>query len=348
MRKNLFVLAAVVAAAVVTSVPQAAAGVSSIDVRFAVINRNTSKVPCPSDGQRYEVAGHIVGPARGVGPTTTLYLHGGTGGEWLWHLTSLPDYDFAADMARRGHTLVVIDRLGFGRSGHPHGNELCVGSEADVVDQIVRALKNGSYRTDVRRAPVFTRVAVAGLSQGGFIAETHAWSFGTGDALILTGAGPVGPNFIQAMSPFAEHIASVCASGGEPANFDGSGPTGYVYEFGTFEAANAVVFHDVSPEVVAAIRPLQRRDPCGFSLSFLPLMAVRTALVSTVRVPVLLIDGEHDPFVTPDDNRNNATSYGSTDVSVVIVPDTGHVPLLERAAPIYRAELSKWLTKRGF
>jgi hypothetical protein len=63
-------------------------GVTDEPVTFSVVNLNRSQLACSTDAKRYTVHGHLVGPA---GPPdrlpsgVTLYLHGATGGEWMFH-----------------------------------------------------------------------------------------------------------------------------------------------------------------------------------------------------------------------------------------------------------------------
>src|ERR671924_567316 len=81
--------------------------VVELPVSFQVRNTNTSADPCFSDGADYTVKGHITAPqgalATGRAPAITIYLYGYEGGEWNWHLKSVPGYDHAAEMAKLGH-----------------------------------------------------------------------------------------------------------------------------------------------------------------------------------------------------------------------------------------------------
>src|SRR3954471_21692959 len=94
--------------------------VVELPVSFHVRNTNTSVDPCLSDGADYTVKGHITAPqgalATGRSPAITLYLYGYDGGEWNWHLKGVPDYDYAAEMAKLGHVSLTIDELGYGAS----------------------------------------------------------------------------------------------------------------------------------------------------------------------------------------------------------------------------------------
>jgi pimeloyl-ACP methyl ester carboxylesterase len=139
----------------VASVATAASSPSKVVKRaitFQVRNVDRSALVCPSDGAAYDVKGHLVGPESHVGAgasdghrSATLYLHGFSFGEFFWSFGAVPRYDYAAAMARAGHVSVVIDRLGYGSSGHPEGNQTCLGAQADVAHQIIGELRSGDY-----------------------------------------------------------------------------------------------------------------------------------------------------------------------------------------------------------
>src|SRR3954471_12291137 len=109
--------------------------IADVPVAFRVQNTNTSQVPCQSDGASYVVRGHLTGPrsARVV----TLYYEGFESGEWNWRFRRVPGYDYAADMAERGHASVTLDQVGYGASGHPFGFATCFGAQADIAHQII-------------------------------------------------------------------------------------------------------------------------------------------------------------------------------------------------------------------
>jgi hypothetical protein len=137
VRRSLVVLLAAVlvsmAVGAIGSAPALGASIVQIPVAFQVKNTNTSQAPCTSglpDGSTYTIRGHISGPAaalragagRAITPVT-LYLFGYEAGEWNWDLKGVAGYDYAAEMANRGHVSLTIDELGYGASGHPaNGN----------------------------------------------------------------------------------------------------------------------------------------------------------------------------------------------------------------------------------
>jgi pimeloyl-ACP methyl ester carboxylesterase len=330
------------------------AGAKVVDrpVTFAVQNVNRSALACSSDGAAYEVRGHLIGPASQVGRgasagrhSVTLYLHGFSVGGAFWNLSAVPRQDYAAAMARAGHASVVIDRLGYGSSGHPEGNQTCLGAQADVAHQVIGELRSGDYLLDDGAEPLrFDRVALAGHSAGGLIANLEAYSFGEVDGLVAMSFTPQ-----VTLGAFELFYASriVCDAGGEPST--SGGPGGYAY-FGQTEAEfQASAFHSADPAVREVATRLRSRDPCGDGASIINALVLDLKSLSRVAVPVLLVCGREDA-VTPE----FACPYlkrryvGSRDVSLSFVPKAGHALPLERSAPIFRRRVATWLSAHGF
>lgn len=333
---------------------RASVQIVDLPVSFTVQNVNRSLVPCATDGKTYEIKGSLISPTP-FPDSVTLYLHGGTAGEWMWHFQAVPGYDYATEMARLGHASVVIDMLGYDDSKTatgPIGTEWCFGGNADTVHQMIEQLRTGGYELDGSAGPAFSRVALAGLSGGAITADVEAHSFGDIDALILIGwvdnlttAGPVFTNrlLLDQQSGFWE-----CRRGGEPSEDDGSGPLGYAYTWSTLEKQFDDVFFDVDPVVEAAVAPLINRDPCGYLGSVAQTVFVNNVFVQTITAPVLVVGGDHDLFKPIDFQIFARRFVRSGDVTLRILPGTGHVGVLERTAPLFRTTISGWLNARGF
>lgn len=321
--------------------------ISELPVEFVVINQNRSRVPCRADHLTYTIRGHLVGPSDGLAAADDLglYLHGATLGEFNWRLKDVPGYDTLAELAALGHTSIGIDRLGFDSSGHPIGDQMCLGSEADVVSQIIEQLKAGTYLMDGQPGASFERVAVVGYSAGGAIAEIIGHSFGNADALGII-AWVDQPTQVHVR--LAPHAAQTCLTGGEPVEDDGTGPTGYAYAWPSWDEQHPDAFANTEPEVLDAVETRLNRDPCGYSGSLGTTMLVNNILLPLIDVPVLLVYAEKDlvaprPVVLPPEDR-----IGSSDVTVATIQDAGHTVMLQRTAPTFRAVLAEWLTDHGY
>ena len=318
-------------------------------VTFAVRNTNTSALPCAADGAAYEVKGHLVGPRSAVSGTSarrravTLYLHGLGFGEFFWNFKQVPGYDYATAQARAGHVSVVIDRLGYDSSGHPDGNQTCLGSQADTAHQVVQLLRSGKYGVEGGNAVRFKKVALAGHSVGGLIADIEAYSFKDVDALIIM-------SISYSNLPFAAiefgQARAVCQAGGQPS--EPGGPPGYAYMGQTPAAFRATFFHSARNSVIGAVTAARNRDPCGDTASVIPALQ-RERSVASIKVPVLVICGTRDVLFSPvgcDLQRDRYT--GARSASLALVKNAGHAVTLEREEATFRKKVSRWLARRGF
>jgi pimeloyl-ACP methyl ester carboxylesterase len=319
-------------------------------ISFEVVNLNRSLLACPSDGTVYEVKGHLIGPASkvGVGVTrsrsATLYLHGFSIGAAFWDFSAVPRYDYAVAMAGAGHVSVVVDRLGYGASGRPRGDHVCLGAQADVAHQIVEMLRDGDYALADGASLRFGRVALVGHSLGGLIADLEAYSFEDVDAL---GAMSYAPQVTQLAFEQFYTSREVCDHGGEPAV--AGGPGAYAYFARSESEFHASAFNSVDPVVEAAATRLRARDPCGDGASIIPALVLELKSLGQVKVPVLLVCGREDAM-TPDFGCVNLKRryVGSADVTLTFVRNAGHALPLGRAAPALRRRVSGWLTAHGF
>jgi pimeloyl-ACP methyl ester carboxylesterase len=320
-------------------------------VTFHVKNTNRSALSCPSDGAAYEVEGHLIGLGSDVGPgasgergSVTLYLHGFSSGEAFWNFGAVPRYDYAGAMARAGHASVVIDRLGYGSSGHPEGNQSCLGAQADVAHQVIGELRSGDYVLGDGEPLRFGRVALAGHAAGALIANLEAFSFNDIDGLVAMSFTPQ-----VTQGAFEQFYASrvVCGAGGE--QLAAGGPGGYAHLAQTDAEFQASAFYSAEPAVANVATRLRSRDPCGDSASVVDALVLDLKSLPRVKTPVLLVCGREDA-VTPE----FACPYlkrryvGSRDVSLAFVPKAGHALPLERRAPVFRRRVSAWLSAHGF
>jgi pimeloyl-ACP methyl ester carboxylesterase len=338
----------------------ASAGVVEVPVSFQVVNQNTSVTApaCDTDGNTYTVRGSLVGPAgveAGAVDSITLYLHGSGDGS-SWHLTAVPGYDHITEMAKLGHASVFIHALGYGSSDAVDGNRVCFGSLADGAHQVIQHLRNGTYTAGIAAGPAFERVALAGHSGGGIVAELEAVSFHDSDALIVSGwpdwapaviiaEDPAGPFFYAAVAGFGRRCATA------PESKQPGGPSGWAHVFTTRNEFE-ILMPNTEPAILDAFVPGYEQDPCGIGRDAAQAIAANIALAATVHEPVLLPYGDREPFLggAALAAQQQAARYalGSNDVSIQIVPDSGHGIMLERPAPVFRAGLSHWLRARGF
>jgi pimeloyl-ACP methyl ester carboxylesterase len=312
--------------------------VTSLPVAFRVHNTNTSAVDCVSDDKAYDVVGHIAGPAAlirgGRIPAATLYLHGDAVDESLWRYSKVPGYDYAADLAGRGLVSVTIARLGYPGSGKPDGNDLCFGSEADVAHQIITELRSGAYQAGGGgNAPRIGKLALAGHSASGFIAQAEAYSYNDIAALVVVASG----EFVTPRVP--------AAVGEQQVRCSGSGD-GYAFIEGTDAEAAADFFHDADPAIVADVSAHRPQDACGDLANAPAGIQADLQKLREVKVPVLVITGANDAFFAQPEQQAKLFS-GSPDATGVTLPDTGHAITLGHTAGAFRDKMAAWLQAHG-
>ena len=321
---------------------------ASVAVTFTVRNTNTSQYPCASDGATYQVKGHITGPASVLAAAkgkrkkrsrgTTLYLHGLGVAEWLWYFQGVPSYNYARQQARNGHVSVTIDRLGYGASSRPDGNQICVGSDADIAHQIVQALKSGSYAVASGKPRKYRRVALAGHSASGEISILEAYSYRDVNALVVVAFSF--SNLPAANTAFGNQ-RNQCQSG------QTVGP-GYAFFGQTSAEFEQTFFHSAVPAVRSRAVPQHPADPCGINLSLIDAINQQRAGARKIKVPALVICGANDALYAPFACEAQAERFGSRDKRSIIIRNAGHGLPLERPAKRFRAKLGGWLAKRGF
>jgi pimeloyl-ACP methyl ester carboxylesterase len=317
--------------------------VLSQPVSFVVQNVNKSGVPCGTDGKTYTVRGHLTGPAALLGSAQpksgTLYLHGLELAEWFWRVP-VDGFDHAAELAKQGHVSVTIDRLGYGASDHPAGTRSCVGGQATIAHQIVQQLRSGTYGGSLH--PAFSRVALAGHSLGGSIAQVEGFAFKDVDAVAILSYADVA---LTASALFtAASWGPTCVLGGQPS---AKGAPGYAY-FTKDQADYRKNFLAQAPSAVLAYAdPRRTINPCGDLQSAVPAAVVSGLKDKQIKVPVLLLMGDKDLVFDSTRLSLQALLYGGPTTTKVI-PGATHGLTVDRTAADFRGALEEWLVSQDF
>lgn len=327
-----------------------APGVRTVPVTFTVVNDNETAVSClpnTADGKTYTISGSLILPARITPAGVTLYAHGLGYASYFWDFTAVPGYDYAGAEAAAGHASVVIDRLGYGKSSIPPGAATCVGSQATILHEIVRDLRDGTYTaTGLTTTPRFSKVGLVGHSAGGELVEVEAYTFRDINAL---GVMEWADQFYSLGAYTAFGLDAVqCVLGN--VKQVGSSSTGYA-QFGTTDAQyDSLMFRDVDPAVEAAANALRTNDPCGQIESILTGTAIDILNVGSIHVPIAYVHAGDDgifqaglPWPSLQESLYRSTPK-LTDISL---PGEGHAVTLERGAPKLEAAMNAWLTARG-
>jgi pimeloyl-ACP methyl ester carboxylesterase len=356
------VLVPLLGAALVTGLaaPTAAADpdgdrVVSTPVSFDVVTANRSGVPCATSPaeRRVTVRGHLTGPADELrdGVSGALYVHGNGYGEFFWRYGSVEggddSYDVVGKLARQGHVSVTVDRLGYGATDKPDGNDVCFGTEADVMHQIIGRLRSGDYQGD--RTPRFDRIALLGHSAGGLIVEQEAAGFSDVDALAVLSSGELnsGPVVLQRAAEFNVRCADEMSLLGMRLPGNGSAD-GYAPLEANEAQFRADHFHNMDAGIADQLAARRTDDACGGLRNAPTAIGADPARNATIGVPVLFLIGQDDAFFSGDARAQAATFRSSPKVTTVELADTGHAVAFGRTAPLWRAELHRWLAANRF
>ena len=256
-----------------------------------------------------------------------MYLFGYEAGEWNWDLGGVAGYDYAAEMAERGHVSLTLDELGYGASGHPeNGNETCQGAEADITHQIVQKLRKGTYTLGERPGIPFSNVILAGHDVGGQVAEMEAYSYHEPDGrsdidglMLVTFAD-------QGFTPYIIEHSALAAN--DWCTQSSSGYVHYVSE----QEFRTLLFYNADPRVIDATNALRNANPCGIIRSVPQGTAVDRAHLSQIKVPVLIVFGDRETLVwtRQGEEEQEGDFSASSDRHTVFVPEAGHFPQLDQ------------------
>jgi pimeloyl-ACP methyl ester carboxylesterase len=325
--------------------PAAAEDVEIVNqpVSFVVQNVNKTGVPCGGDSKTYTVRGHLTGPAsdlQSAEPTSgTLYLHGLELGEWFWQLP-VAGFNHAEELAKRGHVSVTIDRLGYGGSDHEPGHKSCVGTHATIAHQIVQQLRAGSYGGDLH--PKFARVALAGHSLGGAIAQTEAYSFGDVDAVAILSYADTALSLSAILT--STSWGPTCALGGKPS---ANGAPGYTFFTRDQADYRKNFLAQASPEVFSYADGGRSLNPCGDLMSAVPAALLAGISANRIKVPVLLLMGNKDLVFDSSRLALQKPLYGGP-TTVRVLDGATHGLTVDRTAAEFRSALEEWLLSQDF
>ncbi|WP_323792943.1 alpha/beta hydrolase [Nocardioides sp.] len=316
--------------------------VSSARVRFDLVNTNDSSVICMPgpDGEEYRVRGTLVAPRavlrrRQVLNTVNVLVHdAGTGG-WSFNLKGNPTYDYASNLAAKGHTSLVLDRLGYDRSPLADGTDTCLGAQVHLLHQVVQHLRAGKYDFLGSRSgassPHAFHVVLQGHGTGATIAQLEAAHFDDVAGLVLLAPATTNPSQLALETVRAQ--GETCLNAGFAA-------------YGANAAAYRKLLFRTAPSAVQK-KAVQLRNPtpCG-DVSSLPSALAATTLGGglgdmNVEVPVLQL-------LAGADARTNGGGASITSTEKIVrrtIKGAGSTLMLEKSAPKSQRIVTRWLDR---
>ncbi|MAS55995.1 MAG: hypothetical protein CMJ44_15500 [Pimelobacter sp.] len=312
--------------------------VASSRVGFDLVNTNSSSVLCLPlpDGKGHRVRGRLVAPRavlsgrRAVVTVNVLVHDAGTGG-WFFNLRRNPTYDYATQLAKRGQTSLVLDRLGYGRSPLKDGGDTCLGAQVHMLHQVVQHLYGGRYdylgtRSD-STPPHASHVVLQGHGTGATIAQLEAARFDDVAGLVLMAPATTSPSQV-ALQAVGDQ-AGTCLD-------DTFAPYG-----ATAADFRRLLFATAPRGLRKAAVARRNPTPCGDVASLPGALASITLGDRDVEMPVLVLRGGKDARTSG--GRVSITSEST--LTRRSYPRSGSALTLEKSAPKMQRAVARWLRR---
>jgi pimeloyl-ACP methyl ester carboxylesterase len=256
-----------------------------------------------------------------------LCLAGGTYDRHYWHIDidGYPGYSFAEHLGDAGYVVIAVDHLGIGDStdpiaSGPVGLGLLAKGDAEVARQVRERLRHGDLHEDL--PPTNAPLIGVGHSMGACLTTMVQVTTHPYDAVVLLGYGVQITNVYQDTPDAAEleeriqqTIEVSCQlTGAKPTDAHLYAPRGYL--------ADLFYAGEVPQDVIDADTAVQSRTPLRAAAEVTtPGMVERYA--HQVDVPLFLgfgaaLDVSPNPYAEP------ANYTGSPDVTLHLVPSSGH------------------------
>jgi pimeloyl-ACP methyl ester carboxylesterase len=251
-------------------------------------------------------------------------------------------FSFAQQMAARGCITVAIDHLGIGASSIPRDGfaltpEVMVEANGQAMEQIQRALREGSLQDGWPALPGLRSIGV-GHSMGGMLTTMQqAWRR-TFDAIAMLGFSTRGlPEYlIPEDAEFVDNPAGARANIVRLAQLRSMDP---YPDLNTRGQAREIYGGRADKQALEALR--SARDKVLAVMGFFSMLPGSTSDVcAQVDVPVFLAVGDRD--MTGPSHVLPASFSGSADVSLLVLPDTGHTHFIFPSCMQLFQRLADW------
>lgn len=267
-------------------------------------------------------------PPRPAGAVAALLcLAGGLYDKRYWHMQidGHPGYSFGEHLAAAGYIVLALDHLAVGESTDPIasgqlGLELLAAGDAEVARQVREGLRNGDLIDGV--SPLAGPLVGVGHSMGACLTTMVQANTGIYDAVVLLGYGVQVTNIYQETtdaadleSRFQQSMSLACQlSGASPQDSHMTVPRSYLEGlFYAGEVPQQVIDADTAAQSRVPVRAGAEVATPGFVERYAP----------QVNVPVFLGFGAAID-VSPNSYAEPANYTGSADVTLHLVPKSGH------------------------
>lgn len=286
----------------------------------------------------YVAYGRLCVPAGATPDTVQVLVAGITYDHTYWDLPGANNYTAAANAA--GFATFAVDRIGTGRSSHPLGALVDIGSNTFVVHEVIQALRAG-----LAGEPRFGRVVLVGHSYGSWVSWYETSTYDDVDGVILSGIS----HYINLTAP-VRLLPRLYPAFLDPAfQGDGLDPS---YET-TEPGQRQVMFDDPGPvdPALVAFDEAHKQTVTLTEVAEFPLIITHPL---DIRVPVLLANGSADPLFCGLGGADCSSAQGLIDtegprlgarvpsIQAYILPGAGHDLNYAENAPAWFAAAQQW------
>jgi pimeloyl-ACP methyl ester carboxylesterase len=293
----------------------------------------------------WHVAGDLYLPT-GASSTVQVLLPGLTYDRRYWTLPG--PYNYAEHMCRAGYAVLALDRIGTGDSSRPPSEQVNTDNHAHVLHQIVQALRSGRIG-----GTAFERVVTVGHSYGSGIAIVEAARHRDVDGVVVSGMLHATTHLYEEVRAFFHHASQDPVLG--PKAPDGGWPEWYMTQRPGLRARMLEHAEAIEPALSEHNELIKSTATLGEGES-LPL-TYETELSRAVKVPVLVVVGEHDALFSGEQVAFAAEagqvhefeqSFYATEARLEtrILPGAGHSLNLHRNAADWFEETRDWMDRR--
>jgi pimeloyl-ACP methyl ester carboxylesterase len=210
--------------------------------------------------------------------TLVITAHGATYNRTYWDWPQSPEsYSIVRKLAPDASVLNV-DLLGSGRSGHPPSSYLTLDAEASMLHQLVQTMRTRGFRN----------VILLGHSSGSGTVTQEAATYHDVDGIVVTGFLHRFPGLGVPLSFYPAMLDPAFAGAGLDPGYLTTRP-GSRATNGFYNAAVA------DPSVIAYDEAHKDVVPWLHTVGF-PLVILDPSISRKIDVPVLSLVGDHDPF----------------------------------------------------
>lgn len=342
------VLAVLAASLLVVLAPPSQArgrrGESRVISRTVVIkvkNTNNTGVICQADDDMHKIRAKVIGSRRDVygrgGVTTAnVMVHDAGTGSWFWTPPGQGRDNYARGLVRRHQISVVYNLLGYDGSRLANGDNTCLGAQAQILHQLVQALRAGAYRFahDGHSPAAASHVAVHGHAQGALVAEIEEAAFDDVEGLVLMSWADSDRSDRDQQE--SQRELTQCLGATSHASF-GAGRAAYV----------KLLFASATRSVRRTALRLRNRVPCGDVSSLMSAQMYAQNNNDQIEAKVLLLYGRRDVRLGKNPAKSQRDDYTrSPSVMVRRFRGTGSALPLEKKSPEVQRTASRWVARQ--